>query len=198
MIPYEFSAERFSRWMAYVLRHNPERYGLQPDKHGFVDLGEFLRIAGRRYPDLSPDRLKELIEGGGSARFEVDGSRIRARYGHSIQVEPVGPPVEPPEFLFHGTDDASADAILAEGLKPADRRSLHLSTTPEEALTIAQRKTTTPAVFRVRAQAAHRSGIAFYRESALYLTGHIPAEFLSREPLPQSVGGSNAPQPGAA
>lgn len=197
MIPYEFSAERFSRWMAYVLRHNPERYGLQPDKHGFVDLDEFLRIAGRRYPDLGPDRLRELIEGGGAARFEVAGSQIRARYGHSISVEPVGPPVEPPEFLFHGGDGGSTESILTEGLKPADRRSLHLSTSPEEALTIAQRKTATPAVFRVRAREAYRSGIAFYRESALYLTGHIPAQFLSKEPLPESVGGSSVPPSGA-
>jgi putative RNA 2'-phosphotransferase len=197
MIPYEFSAERFSRWMAYVLRHNPERYGLAPDKYGYVDLEEFLRIAGRRYPDLTPERIRELIESGGTARFEVAGSRIRARYGHSISVEPVGPPVEPPPFLYYGTEAASAGAILAEGLKPADRRSLHLSTTPEEALTIAQRKTTTPAVFRVRAQDAHRSGIAFYRESALYLAGHVPAEFLSREPLPEPAGGESHPQPGA-
>lgn len=50
MIPYEFDAERFSRWMAYVLRHNPARYGLSPDRHGFVDVEEFLRIAQRRYP----------------------------------------------------------------------------------------------------------------------------------------------------
>ena len=197
MIPYEFSAERFSRWMAYVLRHNPDRYGLQPDKHGFVDLEEFLRIAGRRYPHLGPDRLKELIQEGGIGRFEVSGSRVRARYGHSIPAEPVGPPVEPQEFLFYGTDAASAEPILAEGLKPVDRRSLHLSTTPEEALTIAQRKTATPAVFRIRARDAHRSGIAFYKESALYLTGHVPAEYLSKEPLPQSVGGSNAPPAGA-
>jgi len=35
---YEFDAERFSRWMAYVLRHNSARYGLQPDRHGYVDV----------------------------------------------------------------------------------------------------------------------------------------------------------------
>lgn len=197
MIPYEFSAERFSRWMSYVLRHNPERYGLQSDKHGFVDLEEFLRIASRRYPELEPDRIKALIEASGTARFEVAGDRLRARYGHSISVEPVGPPVEPPMFLYCGADAAAAEAILAEGLKPADRRSLHLSTTPEEALAIAQRKSPTPAVFRILAREAHRSGAAFFRESGLYLAAHVPAEFLSREPLPESVGGSSASQPGA-
>ncbi len=81
--------------MAYVLRHNPERYGLQPDRYGYVDVEEFLRIAKRRYPDLTPERLRQMVESGGSSRFELNGTQVRARYGHSIPVEPVGPPVEP-------------------------------------------------------------------------------------------------------
>ena len=104
MIPYEFDAERFSRWMAYVLRHNPSRYGLQPDRQGFVVLEEFLRVAARRYPDLAPERLRQLIDGVGSGRFEVSGNRLRARYGHSIAADPPGPPVEPPAQLYHGAD----------------------------------------------------------------------------------------------
>ena len=197
MIPYEFSAERFSRWMAYVLRHNPERYGLQPDKHGFVELEEFLRIAARRYPDVGAERLRALVEAGGASRFEIAGERLRARYGHSIPVEPVGPPVEPPPVLYYGTDASAVQTILAEGLKPADRRSLHLSTTPEEALTIAQRKSASPAVFRILAHEAHHGGVAFFRESELYLTAHVPAQFLARESLPESVGGFEAPRASA-
>jgi putative RNA 2'-phosphotransferase len=195
MIPYEFSAERFSRWMAYVLRHNPARYGLQPDRHGYVDLEEFLRIARHRYPDLAPDKLRELIAASGTSRFEMTGTQVRARYGHSIPVEPVGPPVEPPAFLYYGADAAATDAILADGLKPADRCSLHLSTTPEEALTIAQRKTANPAVFRILAQEAFRNGVAFFRESELFLTARVPAPFLAREPLPEPIGGASAPSP---
>ena len=195
MIPYEFSAERFSRWMSYVLRHNPERYGLQPDRHGYVNFEEFLSIAARRYPDLEPDRLRALIEASSTSRFEIALGRVRARYGHSIPVEPVGPPVEQPAFLYYGADAAATDAILADGLKPADRSSLHLSTTLEEALSIAQRKTANPAVFRVLAQEAHHKGVAFFRESELFLAAHVPAPFLAREPLPESIGGASAPSP---
>ncbi|MBI3330707.1 MAG: RNA 2'-phosphotransferase [Candidatus Omnitrophica bacterium] len=186
MIPYEFSAERFSRWMAYVLRHNPERYGLQADRHGFVDYAAFLQIAARRYPGLSAERLQELIESGGSSRFEVASGRLRARYGHSIPVEPVGPPVEPPPALYHGIDADRAEALLSEGLVPMDRRMLHLSIAVDEALGIARRKTEHPAVLRVDAQAAHRAGVAFYQEGAVYLADRIPAAFLRLEPLPAS------------
>ena len=187
MIPYEFSAERFSRWMAYVLRHNPERYGLQPDRHGFVDYDAFLQIAARRYPGLNAERLRELIESGGTARFEVAGGQLRARYGHSIPAEPVGPPVEPPTRLYHGADADRAEALLRDGLAPEDRRMLHLSQTADEALAIARRKTERPAVLHVDAEAAHRSGVAFYREGAVYLADRIPATFLRLEPLPASL-----------
>ena len=184
MLPYEFSAERFSRWMAYVLRHNPMRYGLTPDRHCYVDVEEFVRIARSRYPDLDPRRLQEFVETNASSRFEVTPTHVRARYGHSIAVEPVGGPVVPPPYLYFGTEADRAPAILAGGLTPMDRRVIHLSTTIDEALAIAKRKTERPAVFRVRAQEAHEAGIAFYRESSLYLVSHVPAEFLAPEPVP--------------
>jgi len=67
LVPYEFDAERFSRWMSYVLRHNPTRYGLQPDRHGYVDLEVFFLIAKRRYPDVAAEQLRTLIEAGVAA-----------------------------------------------------------------------------------------------------------------------------------
>ena len=184
MIPYEFDAERFSRWMAYVLRHNPGRYGLTPDRNGYVDFGEFLLIARRRYPSVTLERLKELIEAGGSGRFEVAGQRLRARYGHSIPVEPAGEPVAPPARLYHAASASRAEAILAEGLKPTDRQLLHLSETAEDALAVARRKTDQPALFSVQAQEAHRAGLVFYREGKVFLVAQISPHFLSREPLP--------------
>ena len=187
MIPYEFDAERFSRWMSYVLRHNPTRYGLQPDRHGYVGLEEFLLIATRRYPDVTPDRLRTLIEAGGAGRFEIAGMRLRARYGHSIPVEPPGSPVAPPTRLYHGTEATHTEAILAGGLKPRDRRMVHLSETIEEALAVARRRTEQPAVVRILAQDAHASGIAFYQEGKVYLVASIPAQFLTIEPLPTAT-----------
>ena len=184
MIPYEFDAERFSRWMSYVLRHNPLRYGLQPDRHGYIDLEEFFLIARRRYPQVTPESLRDLIEHGGAGRFEIIGNRLRARYGHSIAVEPATPAVEPPARLYHGTDATRTEAILATGLFPMDRRLLHLSESIEDALMVARRKSEQPVVFRVLAQEAHRAGISFYHEGKVYLAPQIPAQFLAIEPLP--------------
>ena len=184
MIPYEFSAERFSRWMAYVLRHNPERYGLAPDRHGYVDFEALVRIAARRYPGMDADQLRELIAASDRARFEVAGGLVRARYGHSIPAEPVGPPVEPPPVLYHGTEESRLATILADGLHPVERRMVHLSVTAWDAFVMAKRKAEHPALVRVRAREAQQAGLVFYREHDLYLASHIPAAHLSQEPLP--------------
>ncbi len=179
MIPYEFAAERFSRWMAYVLRHNPERYGLQIDRHGYVDFEEFRRVACGRYPSLTPERLRELITASaGAERFEIAQGRIRARYGHSIPVEPPGPAVEPPAQLYHGIAAGSAETVRTAGLKPTDRRLLHLSETAEEALAVAQRKIEQPVIARVLAREAHEAGVVFFRESKVFLVAQVPAPFV--------------------
>lgn len=178
MIPYEFDAERFSRWIAYVLRHNPSRYGLQADRHGYVDLAEFLRIAQRRYPEVAAERLRELLASSSPERFEIAENRLRARYGHSIPVEPVGAAIEPPETLYHGTEPERRIAILSDGLVPQDRQLVHLSATMEDALAVARRRTEQPLILRVLARQAHQAGIAFYREGKLYLAHHIPSAFL--------------------
>ena len=140
-LPYEFNAERFSRWVAFVLRHHPERYGLTVDRHGYVSLDGLLHAATRRYPDQPLRGLRELIEEQGRGRFQVNGDQVRARYGHSIPVEPVGEPVIPPPTLYHGTDSDQREGVLAVGLQPVSRRMVHLSETVEEALSVAGRRT---------------------------------------------------------
>ena len=185
MLPYEFSAERFSRWMAYVLRHNPTRYGLEADRHGYVDLEEFVRIATRRYPQVAAEQLRTLIREGGAGRFEVSGAQLRARYGHSIPIEPAGEPVEPPARLYHGADASRAPSILTGGLAPVDRRMLHLSETIEDALAVIQRRTDRPILFRVQAREAQAAGVAFYKEGRVFLAAQIPPAFLGIEPIPE-------------
>ena len=185
MIPYEFSAERFSRWMAYVLRHNPTRYGLTADRHGFVDLEAFLTIAGRRYPSVSSDRLRALIDEGDRNRFAVAGGRLRARYGHSIVVEPAGEPITPPERLYHGSDSACRERVMSDGVRPMDRRMVHLSATIDDALAVARHKTVQPLILRIEALAAHEAGVVFYRESAVFLVAHVPAQFVGIESVPK-------------
>ena len=196
MMPYEFDAERFSRWVAFVLRHHPERYDLKADRYGYVNLDELLRAAVRRYPDQTLQDLRGLIEERGRERFQVSGLQVRARYGHSIPVEPMGDPIAPPATLYHGTEAGRRDAAFSSGLRPMDRRMIHLSDTVEDALLVARRRTEQPLVLSIDAQAAHQAGISFYREGKVYLAFYIPAKFLALEPVGDpSMVSSPAPDP---
>lgn len=184
VIPYEFNAERFSRWMAYVLRHNPSRYGLEPDRHGFVDLEAFMAIAKQRYQDVSLEQLETLLKAGPRNRFEIASGRLRARYGHSIPVEPAGDPIEPPKWLYHGTEAMRVAGVRQDGLRSMERRLVHLSATLEDAIGVARRRTENPVIMKIAAKEAHEQGLHFFLEGSVYLASYIPAKYLSVENLP--------------
>ena len=64
---------------------------------------------------------------------------------------------------------------------------LHLSETSEDALAVARRKTEQPIVWRIDAQAAHRAGLAFYREGKVFLVAQVPPPFLALEVTPERL-----------
>src|SRR5438105_1818667 len=78
--------EILGRTMAGVLRHFPERYGLEMDTHGWVDLRDFLtavQIRNRRFRFLRQHHVVGLIETDPKGRYQFDDGNIRATYGHS-------------------------------------------------------------------------------------------------------------------
>ncbi|MFW6048565.1 MAG: RNA 2'-phosphotransferase, partial [Candidatus Bipolaricaulota bacterium] len=94
--------QRVSKMMAYLLRHDPS--GMEIDRRGFVSLGKLIEKLQNRWPELSKGNVKEIVEEDSKGRYEITEDRIRALYGHSIDVEPDLPEVEV-DVLFHGTSD---------------------------------------------------------------------------------------------
>lgn len=60
-------------------------------------------------------------------RLEVDFSRIRARYGHSLPGINPGVIAHPPEFLLHVTRRSKVESIQKIGLHPQGRNFVHLT-----------------------------------------------------------------------
>lgn len=102
------------------LRHNPAAIGLTMDSAGWVAVDELLRQARAHGRGFSRAALDEVVAGNNKQRFEFDGAgtRIRARQGHSVEVELGYPAAEPPALLYHGTAQAQVAAILHEGVRP--------------------------------------------------------------------------------
>jgi len=127
---------RVSKFLSLVLRHKPETVGLELDEAGWVSVADLLEKCDRYGKAITPKQLADVVENSDKKRFEFneDGSMIRCCQGHSVPVDLGYPPVEPPEFLFHGTVGKRLGSIRKEGLLKGKRHHVHLS--PDHATAI--------------------------------------------------------------
>jgi putative RNA 2'-phosphotransferase len=177
-----FEYIRLSKTIAHALRHKPESYGLVLDQNGWVPLDALVAaIAHKRqeWRDLTTEEIRAMAAAAEKQRYEITGDHIRVLYGHSLSTRIVRESATPPPQLFHGTAPAAIPAIRREGLQPMRRQYVHLSPDTETASKVARRRTSTPIIIIVHANAAQEEGIQFYRASAqIWLSEHVPPEFL--------------------
>jgi putative RNA 2'-phosphotransferase len=196
---------KLSKFLALILRHQPERFGLPLDEEGWASLPEVMEIlrglpnfrwatradvlavvergtgetSARSAETLSRDAQAEGLAAAGKRRFQIEGNRIRARYGHSLARPIRYEPCAPPPRLYHATSPDGLASIRREGLRPMERQYVHLSPDPETALHVGARHADRPVVLTVRAAQAHAAGVEFYQaDDAVYLAKHIAVEFL--------------------
>lgn len=175
--------ERISRFLSYLLRHRPKEYPLSFDRQGFVLWQDVVEMAQQRFPEITEEEIRRVVQDADKKRFELINDRARATYGHSFPVDLGLQAVEPPAQLYHGTARDLAQSILRTGLKPRDRQYVHLSASAEEALAVGKRRDPSPAVIVIDARSAHAEGIHFYLSGPLFLVESVPAKFLSlRQP----------------
>ena len=176
--------EDLSRAVSHALRHEPSRYGLELDSQGWVEISDLLvglRAQGAKWNSVAQDELNTLIAAAVKQRFEIEGSRIRAFYGHSVDGQIDRPIVEPPDVLFHGTSPEAWQSIKAVGLLPMGRQSVHLSVDDTTAAKVGGRKSSAPIVLMVDARAAHAAGVTFsLGNENVWVATAIPAEFITR------------------
>jgi putative RNA 2'-phosphotransferase len=171
-----------SKTVAHALRHEPWVYELEPDDEGWVPVTALLSaLRGHRWrwADLDRGDIAELVRRSAKQRFELDGDRIRARYGHSLPGRLSRSPADPPPELFHGTSLRAAEAILQHGLRPMGRQYVHLSVDVGTAEQVGRRKSPTPVVLRVAAAQATTEGVSFYRgNDHVWLAEAVPGQYL--------------------
>lgn len=171
---------KISKYLSFVLRHDPAAGGVILDPDGWVEIHELL--AGLSGKDLTFEReeLLEVVAANDKQRFALseDGSRIRASQGHSVSVALGYAPETPPNILFHGTAEKFLGSIRLHGLIKGKRHHVHLSREKETAIKVGQRHGT-PMVLEVRAREMHRDGFAFFcSANGVWLTDHVPVKYL--------------------
>ena len=184
-----------SKLLSLMLRHKPDEFGLQADRHGFVDLDAVVRAFQGRNSQFALEDLEKVVYDGEKPRFEIVDNRIRARYGHSFSIDLGLDPSAPPEFLYKGVDAADVERLLAEGLTPDDRDYVHLSFDADVAARLSARPGRQGAVINIAATRAHDAGVHFYDCGPTILTKRVPTEFLTLEQA--STWQSDLPSPPA-
>lgn len=170
---------KIGKFICLILRHKPEVIGIELDKNGWANIDELIEGVKKKYPDFNREKLEHIVETDNKQRYSVSGdkSKIRARQGHSINVDVELKELEPPEFLYHGTADRFLDSIMKKGLVPGSRLYVHLSKDEETAVKVGKRHGK-PAVLKIETGKMAEDGFKFYlSENGVWLTKSVPPEY---------------------
>jgi putative RNA 2'-phosphotransferase len=106
---------------------------------------------------------------------------IRAKYGHSIDVNLDDLPIADGDEFFYPVTEEEADIVLESGIHPIDRKKVHLSTTIEKAVEAGSVRSEHPLIIRVDGVKARQEGVDIYQASShVCVTDAVDAEFLSQ------------------
>lgn len=170
-----------SKFLSYVLRHEPQAIGITLDTEGWADIGALIEGANQSGKSLTRDLIQQVVDTSDKKRFSIseDGQCIRAAQGHSTNtVNITFPEKEPPEFLYHGTATRFMESIQQEGLKPRERQYVHLSEDEQTAISVAQRYGK-PIALKIEALRMYQQGLKFFQaENGVWLTTHVPKHYI--------------------
>lgn len=171
-----------SKFLSYVLRHEPQSIGLILDSEGWADIAKLVECARQTGRSLDCDLIHQIVDASDKKRFTIssDGLRIRAAQGHSTKTVNITYPEKvPPKYLYHGTATRFLESILKNGLSAGKRHHVHLSQNEQIAATVGQRYGK-PVVLTIEARQMHRQGFKFFlSDNDVWLIDNVPPEFLS-------------------
>lgn len=171
--------ERLGRFVSGALRHFPDDLGLAMNQHGWVDVDVLVDTMRTRYKWSNKEKLFSIIESDEKGRYEVKGNKIRARYGHSVDIDLDYDENTLPE-LYYGASREEVDILLEKGIKPIKQRYVHLSTSVEKAREVASIHTEDPVLLVINSQEAQDDGVTMLSATEnIVLAEEIPPQYLS-------------------
>ncbi|MBT0728540.1 RNA 2'-phosphotransferase [Rosenbergiella australiborealis] len=170
-----------SKFLSYILRHQPESVGLSLNKEGWAVISDLILLSAKEGYEINYDFLQSIVENSDKKRFIIseDGLRIRASQGHSTQdVSIQYSEKTPPEILYHGTAIRFISSIREQGLIPKERQYVHLSEDKGTGYQVGQRYGK-PIILIIKTMEMHEQGFKFYQaENGVWLTDSVPFKFI--------------------
>ena len=167
---------RMGKHLAFLLRHDKEAFneGLI-DKNGWRSIKELITNKG-----YSKKLLDEIVETNNKKRYEYNDNKtkIRARQGHSINIDAELKEEVPPLILYHGTSTKFLDSIYKQGILKGTRLYVHLSQDEETAIKVGSRHGS-PFVLKIDSEQMFKDGIKFYlSNNNVWLTDFVDKKYI--------------------
>ncbi len=171
---------RLSKFLSFVLRHEPRAIGVELDDAGWISVDLLLEASCAHGTEITRSMLEEIVATSPKRRFVLsdDAQRIRAAQGHSVDVDLKYAIAVPPDVLFHGTVESLVSVIRSEGLLRMSRHHVHLSLDAATARTVGARRGR-PVVLEILARRMHEDGFTFHvSTNGVWLTEHVPPKYI--------------------
>lgn len=173
-----------SKFLSFVLRHQPEEIGLNLDINGWANIQDLIEKAKDKQNIIfSKEDIFLIVKENDKQRFILsdDKNQIKANQGHTIQIELNLENVEPPEYLYHGTATRFLTSIMKEGLKPMKRHDVHLSFKYDVAFNVGTRYGV-PKVLKIKAKQMHSDGLSFQcTPNNVWLTKFVDPKYITSD-----------------
>ena len=173
-----------ARKLALVLRHAPEKFDLEMDINGWIDVRDIVRKfkdGGRRRQHwLRPHHLVAISETDPKGRYEVRGNMMRATYGHTVEIELDLPSSDIPDSLYYPCEPGEARNLVEVGISPGDRAHVHLSASIRHAAEAGRVHYDDPSIIEVDTARMVASGETIWHAGVtVYLSESVAGEYLS-------------------
>ena len=176
--------DHLGRILTGILRHFPDRYQLTIDPKGWIPLAQIVRAINQKHPAYHWLRVVHLVaiaETDPKGRYEVRDDRIRATYAHTVEVDLDLPTQNIPDHLYYPVTAEEAAIVLEVGLKPVDRRKVHLSRTALDAHSAGSVRTPQPVILEIDAAQARADGLVIMQAGkTVFLVDAVPPQYLHR------------------
>lgn len=164
--------ERKSKHLAFLLRHD-KQYNF--DRKGWREVSDLIKNF-----HYTKQELDDIVVWDDKGRFEFNNNKtkIRARQGHSIDVDADLKEKVPSTQLYHGTATRFLDAIYDKGILKMKRTHVHLTESKKIAIENAIRFGK-PAIILLDTEQMVKDGIKFYvSRNNVWLTDFVDPKYL--------------------
>ena len=175
--------KKISKFIAYILRHNPSAVGMELDEHGWADVNALIAGVCKTGRFLNMQTLEEIVETDNKQRFSFnnDRTKIRANQGHSFEVDVEMKVCPPPDTLYHGTAEKYIESIRKNGILKKSRNYVHLSKDIETAKKVGSRHGKT-VVLKIDTRQMYEDGYIFLLSAnGVWQTEHVAFKYVTEE-----------------